>query len=573
MKKHRPSITEEAKLSAPIEEEIPLPAEDELYEEPPREASYPEPEPPPNELLERAKNIETPAHELTSLFEQESFYTNEDSELHKLIASNPNTPKELLLKLGYRYPLQMMKNPSFELFFLENPAFFKEIPYDTRQAILREVASAPRWLIEVMIKGYASQLAQRRETPAWALSYIARAESSIIRYNAASNPSLPEEAMWHLIEDPEDNIRREITRNPALPKELALFIAQQGEPKLRVHLADNPAAKELWQLLAQDPFDAVRSSVARSTTDRDLLLALSLDESPSVVTSVAQNPNTPPELLMQLATHTSAAVRFGVTGNIYVRDNLFELVARAPNPISELLQKSSPEQAGHWRELYSLLSHPLDWSWARSSSVLARQIVARNTTNEQLMHELSTDASDEVRLELALNTKIQPKILERILPRLTTTALLALAATRELPLQVANALAQSTSAAPSKKTQQLAFDLPKSYTRDDSVQVRLALASNPYCAPSTIEILCIDSDPEVRDLAQTRRSYPEEITHEEHQEEPEDLDEITPSGLPSLTPIPDPDECLLEDIDEEELELSRFMTDYLFDPDADEPDW
>ncbi len=50
------------------------------------------------------------------------------------VATNPNTPTEVLLKLGAEFPRQLLDNPVFSLLLLENPKLVEEIPIALRSS-------------------------------------------------------------------------------------------------------------------------------------------------------------------------------------------------------------------------------------------------------------------------------------------------------------------------------------------------------------------------------------------------------------------------------------------------------
>ncbi|WP_414514888.1 hypothetical protein [Nostoc sp. PCC 9305] len=47
------------------------------------------------------------------------------------VAGNPNTPSDVLLKLGAEFPSQLLDNPVFPLLLLENLNLVAEIPLPT----------------------------------------------------------------------------------------------------------------------------------------------------------------------------------------------------------------------------------------------------------------------------------------------------------------------------------------------------------------------------------------------------------------------------------------------------------
>lgn len=62
-----------------------------------------------------------------------------DDLTRKEVASNPNTPTEILWKLG-EFPEELLNNPVFALSMLEDPNFLENIPHDTLCSLLQHHA-------------------------------------------------------------------------------------------------------------------------------------------------------------------------------------------------------------------------------------------------------------------------------------------------------------------------------------------------------------------------------------------------------------------------------------------------
>lgn len=71
--------------------------------------------------------------------------------IQKAVVSNPNTPTETLLTLGAKFSKQLLENPVFKLFFLENLNFAAKIPVDTLHNLLQH-ENIPQILLESAAK-------------------------------------------------------------------------------------------------------------------------------------------------------------------------------------------------------------------------------------------------------------------------------------------------------------------------------------------------------------------------------------------------------------------------------------
>jgi hypothetical protein len=73
------------------------------------------------------------------------------------VATNPNTPTEVLLNLGGEFSEQLLNNPSFFLLWLEKPNILNEMPQTTLLSILKQ-ESVPISLLEWAVKQLDSQV-------------------------------------------------------------------------------------------------------------------------------------------------------------------------------------------------------------------------------------------------------------------------------------------------------------------------------------------------------------------------------------------------------------------------------
>jgi hypothetical protein len=122
-------------------------------------------------------------------------------------------------------------------------------------------------------------------------------------------------------------------------------------------------------------FDLV---IANPNTPYEILAQLAKDEDYSVRMAVAENPNTPPELLAQLAKDEDYHVRRAVAGN--------------PNTPPDILVQ---------------LANDKDYS--------VRRAVSRNTnTPPEILAQLSKDEHRLVRTEVAKNTSTPPEVLAQL---------------------------------------------------------------------------------------------------------------------------------------------------------------
>jgi uncharacterized protein YjbI with pentapeptide repeats len=87
---------------------------------------------PLNMVIEEANNSGTSPERLYEIY---SNYT--EPEISSALVSNPNTPPDVLLKLGKDFPRELLANPVFDLMLLENRNLLADMPGETLISLLR----------------------------------------------------------------------------------------------------------------------------------------------------------------------------------------------------------------------------------------------------------------------------------------------------------------------------------------------------------------------------------------------------------------------------------------------------
>lgn len=88
-----------------------------------------------------ANNLATPPKLLTKLSTSEDFCTRRN------VATNPNTPSEILIRLANEFPDEFFANPILNLLTLEYPKFFEElIPFNTLISLIQSESASDYFL-------------------------------------------------------------------------------------------------------------------------------------------------------------------------------------------------------------------------------------------------------------------------------------------------------------------------------------------------------------------------------------------------------------------------------------------
>ena len=80
----------------------------------------------------------------------EELASSKDKIVRQGVASNANTPVEVLLKLGAEFPQELLDNPVFFLLILENPNLYEEMPLDTIHSLV-ELKTVPESILKKVV--------------------------------------------------------------------------------------------------------------------------------------------------------------------------------------------------------------------------------------------------------------------------------------------------------------------------------------------------------------------------------------------------------------------------------------
>jgi hypothetical protein len=105
-----------------------------------------------------------------------------DPAIREAVTLNPNTPVEVLLRLGAEFPAQFLDNPLFPLLLLENPNLHSEIPIKTLASLVKQENVPVSFLLECAIKG----------------RWLDNSHELLL--GLTINPNLPRQALERLIE-------------------------------------------------------------------------------------------------------------------------------------------------------------------------------------------------------------------------------------------------------------------------------------------------------------------------------------------------------------------------------------
>ncbi|MEW6491456.1 MAG: HEAT repeat domain-containing protein [Cyanobacteriota bacterium] len=300
---------------------------------------------------------------------------NSDATTRQHVAANPNTPTEMLLKLGNEFPKQVVSNPVLPLLFLENPKILDQLfqpnslwqivlDAQTSTEVLRMLAHykdtqiAEAAQLHVNLAGEMTQrwdeaaykaiqttafndnerekaqkLAYKGLIPALIIEQLARHQNKRIRSLVATSPDAPLKLLEQLAQDWDNTIRQRVAQNPSASLKLLKQLAHDKDNWVRRSVASNPSTSvEILEQLAQDRNNEVRGDVAlHPNTPAALLKQLAQENAYFIRMYVASNPNTPVQLLQQLAQDGQYCVRMYVANNPNTPVQVLEQLAQDDN--------------------------------------------------------------------------------------------------------------------------------------------------------------------------------------------------------------------------------------------------
>lgn len=249
-----------------------------------------------------------------------------DKQTRQNIVSNPNTPTNLLLKLGEEFPQELRDNPIFSLLMLENPNLVEEMPAPTLASLLKIDVAPPGWMfaaakhddIDVL-----NLLINNPDTPKEALEILIYRTDYDIRViqTARLHVALQKQTNqdWHSSAQRElkdhtylnhDHFKEEaLWEIGIIPENLFTALDEQ----VRDNIVNNLSSKRIFDITTIANVDSIYhqerilySHALNYQTDSELIEHIFNNEfqiipSQRINKAIADNPNTPVNILENLA--------------------------------------------------------------------------------------------------------------------------------------------------------------------------------------------------------------------------------------------------------------------------------
>jgi Ni,Fe-hydrogenase III small subunit len=396
-----------------------------------------------------------------------------DRATRQAVASNPNTPPQIYVRLGQQFPKAFLANPALDLLLMVSPDLIAQAPQAFLIRLLKQADCPPSLLV------WAAEHSQAKVQLAVAMNANAP-EQALEKLQASKHASVLETIRsrggFGLVQDPEKAFEQAvIDLLDSLPTESLYWawrggqigLAQWSALPLRFRLAMACMDREL-------PAAVIAIMLRRTTWTFEQLNKVLRNYPWSYLTGVPDEP-VPMEVLDVMAKDSEQGVR---------RD-----VACHPFASVEVLEELSADSEAWVRT--GVASNPsvslevLD-ALAKDAETSVRKAVARNpSTRVPVLEVLAVDKESSVRWEVAGNPSAPFRLLE-LLARDTGSSVRAqVAENSNSPVPVLDMLAQ-----------------------DSEIAVRKAVAENPSTSKATLEVLAKDAEWSIRKSVARNRSAP-----------------------------------------------------------------
>ncbi|HKD76360.1 MAG TPA: hypothetical protein VKB76_12735, partial [Ktedonobacterales bacterium] len=304
-----------------------------------------------------ARDPETSGERLTTLAEEPRFAP--------LVAANPNTPADVLLRLVQRFPRQVVENPVLPLLLIENPQFFKQ--HERELLPFLRVADVPAFMMNIMRiskdklardaaryhvqcggeagqdwEQHAQTAIRRRpyhiakkstprlhgqgmvrrfcavpDVPAWLLTALAAHGADPVRLAVAAYPGTPPELLDFLAKDAHRDVVRQVAEHPQGSPNIFFTHASRWNPLHRTAASHLKLPLQLMEdIVANEADYELRRSLAQNPhLPSHIVACLVHDANPLVRSAIAQRDDLSKADIAHLAGDRDAGVRVAVAVN------------------------------------------------------------------------------------------------------------------------------------------------------------------------------------------------------------------------------------------------------------------
>lgn len=379
-----------------------------------------------------AKNPSTPEQLLIKLSR------SHDVSIRRFLAGNPSTPLDVLHSVGKKFPKELLKNPALDLLLLENPNLLREFPSSILSTLLKQDDCPMGVLTQaVLVDDEVVLLAICR--------HAAATPEMMQRLQASTYTTVRTAASLHVSQT--QTVRNWQEQLQATVVE----ILRQAMPTQRLRFL--PLLRAAGQLLTDEQssadmsppaFYAIVEGLTHIYSDaavlercvkggRGLLFPVAMlerlanDEDCQVLQGVAKNSSNPGPVLERLACDEETSVRKVIGDGSDLLERLTD-----NNSIWLRSPVGAPPQ-----ELMTRLEHLT----SNDKPHLRAAVACHPATPIQLLEKLAEDKAEQIRNVVAMNPSTPPWILERLAEDESSDVRSGVARNSSTPLHILERLA------------------------------------------------------------------------------------------------------------------------------------
>ncbi|MFB2834872.1 hypothetical protein [Floridanema evergladense] len=438
----------------------------------------------------------SPLERYRLLLEKEAEQEKENA--HKLMIKRPNSPYALteVIKTSNKETLyKVARNPQTPIQILEQLA--KHPDTIVRQVVTENKNITPKLCLELARDSDSSvraRLAGKKlpqQVAAEILTELAKDSSEFVRSNVALNQDTPKEVLSELVKDFCQTVRAKVLNNPNTPSHViteVILKIQNNQELEKIFPAKNPQLPtELLDRLADNPIDFIRFVVAaHRNTASNTLERLAFDKYNLVRQTVAENPRTPTEILIEMAR----------------LDNPEEIGCYHTVSTKIALRKDAPPAALEFIARKPVISIRLDVAKNPNTPSSTLEWLAENETDKDVLCAVvqHQNATSNIWINLARNEIIAVR--EAVAAQIGCPSDILEMLADDVSLEVRSQIAANPNT-PAYIIEYL--------SQEENFAVRAAAASNPNLSITQLERLAQDEKVEVRRVVAQNNNTPESI--------------------------------------------------------------
>lgn len=429
------------------------------------------------------------------------------------VAANPNTPTDVLLKLGAKFPKQLLSNPILPLLLLENPNLVENIPLNTLISLLKQ-EQVPDYILNAASKHHNEDIL------ILVASHINTSKTALEHLSQSHYAKVQEVAKLHV------NLVKEIELDT---KEVAQQVILNFNPVFtyEVNQEDLAIAQLIPDFLLPNLHNKILYTIALhpNTPTHVLKILCGKNFYSSIHEYVVSNPNIPVNLIESVAEYYNKVYsEAAAEPESYIKryaEQVFGAIVSNPNTPVHLIEKlyQYPSDFIHARVAANLNTPVklLDFL-ANSKNTYVRSCVATNpNTSINSLKKLCVDQDNWIRFSVGGNIKMPANLLQILAQDKGSNIRHQIASHPNTPKSVLSLLAQDENEwirCNVAKNPNITVDLLSALATEKSYYIRHAVARNSNTPTSLLKILAKDENYLVRQAVASNPNTPTYLLQE-----------------------------------------------------------